>query len=103
MGKKLAGTPRSWVRSALRAVFLRSRERAAALKREKNCCEACGVKASVAKGREVKVEVHHRQGILNWNEIIDLVYKQLLCDPSGSEVLCKACNEKPHNIASETA
>lgn len=101
MGKKLAGTPRSRVRSALRAVFLRSRERAAALKREKNCCEACGVKASVAKGREVKVEVHHRQGILNWNEIIDLVYKQLLCDPAGLEVLCKACHEKQHNIASE--
>ena len=31
MGEKLAGTPRSRVRSALRAVFLRSRERAAAL------------------------------------------------------------------------
>jgi predicted HNH restriction endonuclease len=96
MGKKLLSTPRSRVRSALRMVFLRSRERAAALKREGNCCEACGVKASVAKGKEVKVEVHHRKNILNWEKIIDLVFEQLLCDPSNFEVLCKPCHDLRH-------
>ena len=34
MGKKLLTTPRSRVKAALRQVWLRSRERAAALKRE---------------------------------------------------------------------
>lgn len=96
MGKKLPNTPRSRVRAALRQVFLRSRERAAALKRESNTCEHCKRKASKAKGKELSVEVHHRSGILNWNEIIDLVYEQLLCDPSLLEVLCKECHDKEH-------
>lgn len=100
--RKKPTTPRGRVRSALRVVFLRSRERAAALKREKNCCEACGVKASVAKGKEVKVEVHHKANILNWEKIIDLVFEQLLCDPANFEVLCKSCHEKAHGKELDT-
>jgi hypothetical protein len=96
MGKKLPTTPRSRVRSALRQVFLRSRERAAALKRTKNACERCGIKASVAKGREVKLHVHHAGRIANWDKVIDLVFEELLCDPSKLTVLCVACHEKEH-------
>ena len=95
MGKKKEGTPRSKVRQALRALWLRSRERSAALKREKNCCEECGAKQSVAKGKEVKLEVHHKRGV-EWEALINLVYQWLLCDPHDLKVLCKDCHEKEH-------
>ena len=95
MGKKLPTTPRSRVRAALRQVWLRSRERAAALKREGNCCERCGGKQSVAKGRELKLEVHHREGI-DWDGVIDLVIERILVDPSHLEVLCKDCHKGEH-------
>jgi len=96
MGKKLATTPRSRVRAALRQLFLRSRERAAALKREGNRCQQCHRKASVAKGKEVKVEVHHLQGIGNWDKIINMVFEELLCSPDLLEVLCKECHDNEH-------
>jgi hypothetical protein len=96
VGKKLPTTPRSRVRAALRQVWLRSRERAAALKRTKNCCERCNVKASVAKGREVKLHVHHKGHVTNWDRIIDMVFEELLCDPKFLEVLCVECHKKEH-------
>jgi hypothetical protein len=95
MGKKLPGTPRSKVRAALRALWLRSRERAAAIKREGGCCELCKAKQSVAKGREVKLEVHHNNGI-EWEQMIDYVYRHLLCDPKDLTVYCKDCHGKEH-------
>ena len=95
MGRKLPTTPRSRVRAALRQVWLRSRERAAALKREGNCCERCGRKQSAAKGRELKLEVHHREGI-DWDGVIDLVIERILVDPSHLEVLCKDCHKGEH-------
>jgi predicted HNH restriction endonuclease len=96
MGKKLPTTPRSRVRSALRQVFLRSRERAAALKRAGNCCESCGGKASKAKGKEFKVEVHHNNGIDNWNHVIDAVYRHILCGPEHLTCLCPDCHKEEH-------
>ena len=95
MGRKLASTPKSRVRAALRQLWLRSRERAAALKRSGNTCECCGVKASAAKGREVKLEVHHLNGI-DWENLIDRFYKTLLCDPKNLMPLCKECHDKLH-------
>lgn len=95
MGKKLASTPRSRVTAALRQVWLRSRERAAAIKRENGCCQVCGAKQSTAKGREVKLEIHHNHQI-NWQHIIDTVYKHLLCDPKHLTVLCKDCHAEVH-------
>lgn len=96
MGKKLASTPRSRVRQALRQLWLRSRERAASLKRENNTCQCCHRKASKAKGKEFAVEVHHTQKIANWEAIIDTVFEHLLCDPKYLEVLCKECHDKQH-------
>ena len=93
MGKKTLWTPRSRVRSALRQVFLRSRERAAAIKRENNTCECCGRKGSVAKGKEVKIEAHHIDGI-EWEILIDQVYKHLLCPSHKLKVVCKECHKK---------
>jgi len=92
MGKKLPYTPNSKIRSALRQVFLRSRERAKTLKDNKYCCERCGIKQSKAKGRVVKVEVHHKSGI-NWDGIFDFVRERIL-DQKDMEVLCEECHEK---------
>lgn len=97
MSKKLPTTPRSKVRAALRQLWLRSRERAAAIKREQGCCEYCGKKQSTAKGRVVKLEVHHNGGVPNWDHMIEVVYRHLLCDPKHLTVLCKECHDSEHD------
>ncbi len=94
LARKQARTPRSQVRSALRQLWLRSRERQAALKRDKYTCANCYVKQSKAKGREVKVEVHHVAGVLNWDRLFDYMENHLLCDPKYLETLCKECHAK---------
>jgi len=94
MGKRLPGTPRSKVRAALRQLWLRSRERAAALKRDGYRCQTCGRKQSKAKDKEFKVEVHHKKGIGNWEEAINSVYYHILCDPKDLETVCKICHKK---------
>ncbi len=94
LGKRLPHTPRSKVRSALRQLWLRSRERAAALKRDKYTCQACHRKQSKAKGKEFAVEVHHKDGIPNWEAVIDAVFKYILCDPDHLETLCGECHKK---------
>lgn len=94
MNRKLT-TPRSQVRSALRRLWLRSRERAAALKRDKYTCQNCGKKQSRRKGQEVYVEVHHiEEDGLDWEKLLDYVYRHLLCHPDKLETLCKDCHEK---------
>ncbi len=84
-------TPRSQVRSALRQLWLRSRERQAAIKRDKYTCQECGVKQSKAKGREVKVEVDHLDSI-EWEQMIDYIYRHLLVSPAKLETVCKGCH-----------
>jgi predicted HNH restriction endonuclease len=96
VSKKSTNTPKSRIRQALRQLWLHSRERAAALKREKNTCQNCNRKASVAKGKEFKVEVHHKEGVLNWDEIFAVIYKFLLCPETELEVLCKECHASLH-------
>lgn len=96
MGKKLPSTPRSRVRAALRNLYLRSRERAAAIKRDNNTCQVCGKKGSAAKGKEVKIEVHHHNQVTNWNRILDVIYQELLCDPKHLTTLCTECHKDVH-------
>ena len=98
MPKKLLTTPRSRVRSAIRQLWLRSRERAAALKAQGYCCQSCGAKQSKAKGKEVFVEVHHKNGIGNWDKVIDLIFEQILCPPELLEVLCPDCHDEIEKI-----
>lgn len=81
-------TPTSQIKSALRKLWLRSRERQRAIKRDGYACVKCGKKQSRAKGREVYVEVNHRRGI-KWAEIIAFIRAELLCEPSRLETLCK--------------
>lgn len=88
MGRKQLNTPRSRVKHYLRLLWLRSRERAKALKDAKYTCK-CGKKQSRAKGKEVYVEVHHLTEI-DWEGLIDLVFERLLNPPK--EVLCKECH-----------
>jgi len=93
MGKRLPYTPNSQIRSALRNLWLRSRERAAAIKRDGYSCVCCGKKQSKAKGREVAVEVHHVNGITNWDELIKAVREHLLCEPDDLQTLCRECHK----------
>ena len=95
--RKLPYTPRSKVRAALRQLWLRSRERAAALKREGYTCQVCGKKQSRAKGRKIDVEVHHNNGI-QWEQMVDYVYRHLLCDPKDLTVFCTECHKQEHEI-----
>ena len=85
-------TPRSRIKGMLRQIFLRSAERGAAIKRDKYTCQKCGIKQTTKKGHEVKVEVHHKQGINNWDAVIDLIREKILCDPEHMETLCRDCH-----------
>lgn len=95
MGKRLPHTPNSRIKAALRQLSLRSRERAATIKRDHNTCQECGAKGSVAKGKEVKTTVHHINGI-KWDKIIEFIRKELLVNPDKMEVLCEDCHKKGH-------
>ena len=94
MGKRLPYTPRSKIRNVLRRyIWLRSRERAAALKREKYHCQNCKRKQSKAKGKELSLEVHHLDGA-HLEYIIDEIYKYLLCHIDRLMPLCVECHSK---------
>jgi 5-methylcytosine-specific restriction endonuclease McrA len=75
---------------------LRSRERAAAEKRDNKTCQVCGKRKSAAKGREVKTEIHHLDGV-EWNKIIDYVYRHLLVSPDKLVTLCVDCHKHVHD------
>jgi 5-methylcytosine-specific restriction endonuclease McrA len=77
----------------LRQIFLRSSERAEALKRDNYSCCKCHVKQSKKKGFEQKVQVHHKKGIDVWNPIIDMIYDKILCSPDDLETLCPECHK----------
>jgi len=93
MGKKLEYTPNSKIRQSLRLLWMRSRERAAALKKTGYCCSDCGIKQSKAKGRDVSIEVHHEDGV-SWDGLFDDIRKRLLHNPERLTPLCKKCHEK---------
>lgn len=81
---------------------MHSRERRAALKRDKYTCQICGKKQSKAKGREQMVEVHHIVGINIWDEVIGLIFDKILCNPEKLKTLCPECHadieKKPSEI-----
>ena len=94
--KKKPVTPRSKIRVAIRQLWLRSRERAEALKRDKYTCQTCKRKQTMKKGQEFKVQVHHKKGIANWDKIIDAIYEEILCNPEELETICEECHLKEH-------
>ena len=92
-------TPDAPLRSWLRRIWMKCNEKAYANKREGYCCERCNVKQSRAKGREVYIEVHHKnkEGNIQWDDIIDLIYERVLVHPDNLEILCKACHHEEHH------
>lgn len=77
-------TPPSRIRSVLRrAIWLYSRERAEALKRDGRRCRACGSRENL--------EIHHIDGS-GIDEIIALIYERLLCHPDRLICLCAECH-----------
>ena len=97
MGKKSLYTPRSKIRVAIRQLWLRSRERQAALKRDNYTCQTCHKKQTMKKGQEFKVQVHHKHGIKNWDKVIDIIYQEILCNPSELETICEECHNEEHH------
>lgn len=93
MSTRLPYTPASIIRNALRILWMRSRERAAALRATGYTCSYCGKHQSVAKGRECKLEVHHLDGI-DWTGLIDLIRVRLLHPPERLAPACKECHAK---------
>lgn len=94
--RKLPYTPSSQIRSALRRLWLRSRERGQAVKDQHNTCCDCGRKGSVAKGKEVRINVHHKSGI-DWDGVIRLIRERLLQTPDKYVCMCEECHVKHHN------
>ena len=94
MPKRTNRTPRSRIKAALRRLWLTSRERAEAIKRDNYTCQICHAKQSKAKGKEQKVEVHHKEGIGNWDKIITIIQQELLCEPEHLQTLCPECHKK---------
>lgn len=95
MSKRLPYTPNSRIRSALRVLWMRSRERAKALQNTNYCCAYCGAHQSKAKGRELALDVHHLDGI-DWDVLIELVRERLLQTPDRLVPACPACHEQRH-------
>lgn len=99
----MAETSKTHIVRGLRKIWLHSKERGEALKRDKYTCQICQRKKSVSKKKfdetkQVrKLEVHHKESILNWDEIIDCIRKNLLCDSEHLQTLCKECHEKVEN------
>jgi len=89
-------TPKSQIKAAIRRLWLRSRERAEALRSTGYCCEICGAKQSVAKGKECALEVHHRDGI-DWDGLTDLIARRILPHHDRLQPLCKPCHNKQHD------
>lgn len=94
MGKKLPYTPVSQIKGCFRILQLRAREVHAVRKRDKNTCTICNRKQTMAKGHELKVQVHHTKKP-NWERIYQVVREELL-DPAYMKCLCVECHDKEH-------
>jgi 5-methylcytosine-specific restriction endonuclease McrA len=87
-------TPNNKIKANIRKLWLRSVERSQALKRDAYTCQKCLKKQCKAQGREFSVQVHHKEGILNWDAIIASIREQLLVSPDKLVTLCKECHLK---------
>jgi hypothetical protein len=82
----LKRTPKEHIVHAVRKMWLRSRERYAALKKADNKCFNCG---------EIPVEVHHCRPI-DWERIDTVIREEIL--NTQLLVVCREC----HKILTET-
>jgi predicted HNH restriction endonuclease len=93
--KDTTRTPRSTIKGTLQRLFVRSRERSTAMRASGYTCTECGLKQSTAKGRKVKLCVHHMD-LAKLNELTDMVYEYLLHRPEKLQPLCKDCHDLKH-------
>jgi 5-methylcytosine-specific restriction endonuclease McrA len=93
MGRKKPYTPTSCITGGIRRIWAYSRERQATLKRDKYTCQSCGKKQSQAKGKEVYVEVHHREPI-DWAGIAAIIRERVLKTPDDLVTMCKECHDE---------
>ena len=98
MTRKSDITPNSRIKAALHKLWLQSRERAAAIRRDGYICQHCGVKQSTAKGKEQKVVVHHLDGV-EWENILAYIRRHLLVEPRKLVTLCPDCHKREHVCA----
>lgn len=89
-------TPDGIIKSGLRRISMTCRERVSALKRDKYTCVVCGKKKSVAKGREVKVNVHHINKP-NWKKIFKIIREELFQTKDAYKTLCVECHKELHD------
>ncbi len=92
--KKSDITTKAWLTSGLRRMWMKSKERYAAIKRDNATCVKCGRKRSVAKGREVKINVHHKSGKIDWDAIVEVLKRELFVPVEELEVECVECHKK---------
>ena len=89
-------TPNSRITQALRQLWLRSKERGECLKQYNYTCNRCKRKKTTKQDfdpntQTQKIEVHHKEGVLNWDEMHTAIRKYLLVSPDKLECLCKEC------------
>ena len=93
MGKRLTYTPNGILKNALRKLWKRSRERSTALKKTGYKCSKCGEKQTMAKGKELVLEVHHLKPI-NWDRIFKVLREELLPEQKYLKVECPFCHSE---------
>lgn len=100
MGRKknLRVTPLGIITSHLRKIFLISRERGFAIKRDKYTCQECNTKQSTKDGKKnIKIEVHHKVPIGDkLNNIAKMIRELILQTPEDLITLCSECHEGIH-------
>lgn len=90
-------TPKSQIKNVLRKLWMWSRERREAIKQQGNTCQRCKRKGSKKKGEEIKIDVHHKTGDINWRRIEQVLYEELLVSPDKLECLCVECHKQETN------
>lgn len=77
-----------------RYLWLPSPERSAIKKIQNSTCQRCGVIESKSKDHPQKMQVHHKEGVNNWDEIYAAIKKNLLVEPDKLECLCPKCHKE---------
>ena len=89
--KKKKFNPIAYITSYARKGWLYSQVRKDALAIANNACEVCGA----TKKDGAKLEVHHREPVILYNEVKKLCEK-LLPPVELLDVLCHDCHQKEH-------
>jgi len=85
------------IKSWLHRMWLNSAERRTALKNSGYHCEDCHVKQTTAKGHELKLDVHHKHGHVNWQKIFEVIRAELLVPAEELSPLCSPCHDLKHS------